>query len=286
MKNLLSLLLPFFSIIVQAQDPYDGAYGKQLCQFPKETILEQPQVELIFDYIASDPEINTSREEYRILLIGREYALFKDYNQYRLDSLFQHRDKSKITNKDYHDIRYATVPWAKSPYILKNMKEGTMLVRDRISPDNYFYDEGIIDFHWKMEDGTKTVCGHTCQKATCAFRGRNWTAWYAVDIPQSQGPWKFGGLPGLIMLVEDSLREHVFTVVSIRKGTKDYMISRIEGEYDFKTNREWFIKTQRKMMEDPLGYMQSTGLVIQNPDGSKAKLPKKRLYVFNPIEKE
>ena len=64
------------------------------------------------------------------------------------------------------------------------------------------------------------------------------------------------------------------------------MISRIEGEYDFKTNREWFIKTQRKMMEDPLGYMQSTGLVIQNPDGSKAKLPKKRQYVFNPIEKE
>jgi len=285
MKNLLSLLLPFFSIIVQAQDPYDGAYGKQLCQFPKETILEQPQVELIYDYIASDPEINTSREEYRILLIGREYALFKDYNQYRLDSVFQHRDKSKITNKEYHDIRYATVPWAKSPYILKNIKEGTMLVRDRISPDNYFYDEGIIDFHWKMEDGTKTVCGHTCQKATCTFRGRNWTAWYAVDIPQSQGPWKFGGLPGLIMLVEDSQREHVFTVVSIRKGTKDYMISRIEGEYDFKTNREWFIKTQRKMMEDPLGYMQSTGLVIQNPDGSKAKLPKKRQYVFNAIEK-
>lgn len=282
MRYYIFILSVTISLIALAQDPYDGPYGKKIARLPKETILEQPQMELIYYYIISDPEINESREEYRILLIGRNYTLFKDYDMFRVDSILQHSGRSNVTNKEYHDI-YRKYPGS-SPYILKNIKAGTMLIRDRISPDNYFYDEGIIDFHWKLEEGTKTVCGHICQKATCTFRGRDWTAWYAMDIPQSQGPWKFGGLPGLIMLVEDSKREHVFTVTSIRKGSKDYMISRIEGEYDFKTNREWFLKTQRKMMEDPLGYMHSAGVLLPNPDGSKPQLPSRPF--FNPLEKE
>lgn len=271
-----------FCLSTNAQSVYDGDYGRRICELPKETILEQPITEYIYKYLSSDPEINESREEYKILLLGRKYTLYKDYNRYRLDSLFQHRDKSKVTNKEYHE-QFWKFP-SKSSYILKDLSENNMLVLDRISPDNYYYNEDIINFHWTMKDEIRTVCDHTCQKATCTFRGRDWTAWYAVDIPQSQGPWKFSGLPGLIMLVEDSNREHIFTIVGIRKGTKDCMISRIESEYYFKTNREWFLKTQKKMMEDPLGYIQSTGVAIQNLDGTNAKLPRRPF--FNPIEKE
>jgi len=282
---LLSLLVISVANAQSNYDPvYDGEYGKQIAKLPKEIILEEPLMEYIYYYLVSDPEINKSEDEYKILLVGRDYTLYKEYNRYRLDSLLQHRDISKVTNKEYRDLFWKYVP--SPPHILKNKTEGLIWVYDRISPDTYYYEENTPDFHWKLEDGTRTVCGHTCQKATCSFRGREWTAWYAVDIPMSQGPWKFGGLPGLIMQVEDSKREHVFTAVSIRKGSKDCMISRKESEWYFKTNREWFLKTQRKMMEDPLGYMQSAGVLVKNPDGTIPKLPKKRLYAFNPIEKE
>ena len=288
MKQITILLSLLVISVANAQSNYDpvndGEYGKQIAQLPKEIILEEPQMECIYRYLASDPVINESREEDQILAVGKKYTLYKNYNQYRLDSVFQHLDISKITNKQYYDIKYKTVPWVKSHYILKDNKGGIMLICGRISPDNYLYDENIINFRWKMIDESRSICGHTCQKATCSFRGRDWTAWYAIDIPMSQGPWKFGGLPGLILQVEDSKREHVFTAVSIRKGSKDCMISRKESEWYFKTNREWFIKTERKMMEDPLGYMQSAGVLVKNPDGTIPKLPRRPF--FNPIEKE
>ena len=241
-------------------------------------------MEYIYYYLVSDPVINKSKDGYEILLVGRKHTLYKEYVRYQLDSILQHRDRNKVTNKEYRDLfrKYPGDP----PYILKDVSKNIMWIYDRISPDTYYYEEPLIDFHWKTEDGTRNVCGYTCQKATCSFRGRNWTAWYAVDIPQSEGPWKFRGLPGLIMQIEDSKREHVFTVVGIRKGSKACMISRKDSEWYFKTNRKWFLKTQRKMMEDPMGYMQSTGVLLSNPDGSIPKLPKKRLFVFNPIEKE
>jgi len=44
-------------------------------------------------------------------------------------------------------------------------------------------------------DDTLTVAGYVCQKATCLFRGRDYTAWFSNDIPISNGPWKFGGFP-------------------------------------------------------------------------------------------
>lgn len=50
-------------------------------------------------------------------------------------------------------------------------------------------------------------------KATCTFRGREYTAWFCVDIPISNGPWKFGGLPGLILKVYD--KDHLFVFESI-----------------------------------------------------------------------
>ena len=267
-----------------AQSVFDGPYGKKIHNFPKETILEQPQIEYIYYHLTCDPLINESREDYEILMVGKSYILFKDYGRYQLDSLFQHRDKRKVTNKEYHDEFWRNKKGSTSTYILKSLKDKNMWVYDRISPDTYYYEENTPDFHWKLEDGTRTVCGHTCQKATCSFHGRDWTAWYAMDIPQSQGPWKFSGLPGLIMLVEDSKREHIFKIVSIRKGSKDCMISRMEAEWDFRTNREWFVKTQKRMMEDPLGYIQSTGVILQSPDGKSNKLPRRPF--FNPIEKE
>lgn len=47
------------------------------------------------------------------------------------------------------------------------------------------------------------------------FRGRHWLAWYS-DLPISEGPWKFCGLPGMILRIEDSNHEHLFTAISIR----------------------------------------------------------------------
>ncbi|WPC12057.1 GLPGLI family protein [Riemerella anatipestifer] len=40
---------------------------------------------------------------------------------------------------------------------------------------------------------------HTCFKANLKFHGRNYTAWYAQDLPISDGPYKFLGYQVLFL---------------------------------------------------------------------------------------
>lgn len=55
-----------------------------------------------------------------------------------------------------------------------------------------------------MHEDTTTILNIVCQKATMEFRGREYTAWFTMDIPINDGPWKLYGLPGLILKAEDS----------------------------------------------------------------------------------
>ena len=284
---LIFLLLSHLNVNAQKKFPFGETYGKQKCELPKETILEQAQMEFIYNHLTLDPEINKTDEEYDILMVGKTYCLYKGYFQHRLDSVLQQLDRNNITNREYFDI-YSKIDNEKmrsDSYIITHNFSGKIEVHENMTPDYYLYEEPLIDFKWKLVEDTRKVCGHTCNKATCTFRGRKWAAWYAVDIPQSQGPWKFSGLPGMILLIEDSKREHVFTAISIRTGTKNCLISQFDHG-DFKTNRKWFNKAKKDHELNFFNNVRTTGVTIKNADGSDVQQPKKRPFVFNPIEKE
>jgi GLPGLI family protein len=55
---------------------------------------------------------------------------------------------------------------------------------------------------WQMHAEKKNILGFNCQLATGYFKGSKYAAWFTTDIPYMDGPWKFNGLPGLIMEVE------------------------------------------------------------------------------------
>ena len=73
-------------------------------------------------------------------------------------------------------------------------------------------------FDWQLVEGDSIVCGYLCHKAQTTFRGRTWTAWYTLDLPYNDGPWKLCGLPGLILHAQDSTRQFIFDCTSIEKG--------------------------------------------------------------------
>ena len=80
---------------------------------------------------------------------------------------------------------------------------------------NAYYTEPYPLQQWKMGAETQTILGHRCQKATCHWRGRDFVAWFAPDIPVKAGPWKFGGLPGLILKLQDTAGVYRFEAVQI-----------------------------------------------------------------------
>ena len=80
---------------------------------------------------------------------------------------------------------------------------------------NVLIDEPIPTFNWDIKTTTKTLGKYQVQLATTSFRGRQYEAWFAPELPLPLGPWKFGGLPGLILEVYDAQRLFLFEATAI-----------------------------------------------------------------------
>ena len=80
---------------------------------------------------------------------------------------------------------------------------------------------------WSLHPEVQTILGYRCQRATCHWRGRDFEAWFTTDIPVKLGPWRFNGLPGLILKVYDTDHFYTFEAVSIKKSDTPIML------YDF-----------------------------------------------------
>jgi len=125
--------------------------------------------------------------------------------------------------------------------------------------DNGRYTEPWPLMKWTLGKETQTILGHRCQKATCRFRGRDFVAWFAADIPIKGGPWKFGGLPGCILKVYDTQKIYVWEAVAIERG-KFQITQYPEKLYPIvKRDRIW--KLQRRYVED---YWESVGVLWQD----------------------
>ena len=70
---------------------------------------------------------------------------------------------------------------------------------------------------WNIMNERKEILSYPVQKATVDFGGRKWTAWFTTKIPFSDGPYKFSGLPGLIIELSDATKSHHYELVGIKK---------------------------------------------------------------------
>lgn len=103
--------------------------------------------------------------------------------------------------------------------IYKNRPKNKVFSLDQFSNnpvDLVVLMEDLVFNNWKLENDTLMVLGYLCYKASTNFRGRDYTAWYTIDIPINDGPWKFYGLPGLILKVEDSQKIFNFKAIGLQ----------------------------------------------------------------------
>lgn len=113
---------------------------------------------------------------------------------------------------------------------------------------NSYYEEPTPVQQWEIKSDTATLCGYRCQKAVCRFRGRDFTAWFTSQIPLRYGPWKLGGLPGLILKVTEKDHLYSFECVKIEKKKKPLMKDAYKN-YN-KMDKEKVQKLQRGIIED------------------------------------
>ncbi len=107
----------------------------------------------------------------------------------------------------------------------------------------YRYTEPWPSMQWTLKDEKQTICGYQCQKATCHWRGRDYVAWFTSAIPLKSGPWKFGGLPGLIMKIYDTKHLYTWEAVAVENGS--FPIYQLDERRFKDSERKKVLKMQR-----------------------------------------
>lgn len=117
--------------------------------------------------------------------------------------------------------------------IYKNRKTQTVTSIYNAFVDNIMCEQKINEFNnWKITEEIDSIFGYPCQKAVVSYGGRNYTAWFTMDIPVNDGPWKFFGLPDLILKVTDNDNLFQFLAVGLQQYKGDVEIVRDKVDYE------------------------------------------------------
>lgn len=164
--------------------------------------------------------------------------------------------------------------------ILKDFEKQELIYSEVIgvNADNLGYTEKLPLFNWEIGNEKKKILGYSCIKATVKHRKRNYIAWFTNEIPFQDGPYKFSGLPGLIVEIYDDKSNFIFTLQSFVKAKKDIL-------YDTKitfTKREKILqaKLDNYYNSDVTYYIPNQNIYRNLKDSRREKI------VFNPIELE
>ncbi len=237
MKVILYLLLSSLTVRAAAREP----------------VLDRAHMKCLYRYVYTfDTLKNELRDDLLILQIGKEVSKCYSYYTFQCDSLQSTPDGAKVWSELFRratekDGIYGDFPHVRmSTYVYKNYPTGQMTITDRISLQDYCYVDSLHAQTWTMGDSTREVLGYTCQQATADFRGRRWTAWFATDIPVSDGPWKLGGLPGLILEAYDEGQQYTFTAVGLERVAEEPIVfTRRGGKNGYRTvDRRAFLKAK------------------------------------------
>ncbi|WP_370897229.1 GLPGLI family protein [Chryseobacterium gossypii] len=107
-------------------------------------------------------------------------------------------------------------------------------------------------FVWEIQSDKEKIGEYHVQKAETDFAGRKWIAWFTTDIPIQDGPYKFHGLPGLIIKIEDTGKNHSYELVGIKniKGETAYPELNSKAK-ETVLNRQKFKEVFREYRRDP-----------------------------------
>lgn len=201
----------------------------------------------LLEYQSDSANKESINFEDMILFIGDSVSVFQSMNSYLRDSVMRN------TQFNNASVALASLSGYRTNFayrLFKNYPRREMSFIDRIPPHNYFLIEQPMNlFGWKIVKDTATISGYHCQKATAHFAGRDYIAWFTTEIPLSEGPYKFNGLPGLIIEISDTRKQYIFKLTSLERIKKGIRIEFPERNY-IRTTQKKFDKAYRDFIEN------------------------------------
>lgn len=226
------------------------------------------------------------------LLLLASFTQAQNY-RYIYDVIYKKDSTSEImtkenynldTNKD--EILYYTRDYFIADSLInnnipfpKNSKLNTSNIQRHKPGSNDFEDYDLLENTilklqtkdsqlWKLTDEKKQINQLKVQKATSRWGGRNWTAWFCEELPFQEGPYKFRGLPGLIVELYDDKGNYRFELVKSEKINTSDGNQFIAAAKQMGTSVTWekYKSSKLKYYESPVNFIKNAMGTSQNSE--------------------
>jgi GLPGLI family protein len=153
--------------------------------------------------------------------IGKEGSNFYSRDVYVSDSTMNAYFEKQIQTTGSMNVDTKIMSQRKGSMrynIFKSYPEFKISTKTRMGMDAYKVAEDR-KMAWNILKEKQKIGEFNTQKASTEFAGRKWIAWFSTELPFQDGPYKFYGLPGLIVKLEDAAKTHQFELVGVSKYT-------------------------------------------------------------------
>lgn len=229
------------------------------------------------EYLSDSTNIFNKKSEDFTLFVESGKSYFVSDNFVKHDSIVKAISKTL-------DFNFSNTP---------NTRFKTVIIKDNEAKNLTFYDNFLKYFfryketpkiEWKLINEKSKIGTFNCSKAVADYGGRTWEAWYTEEIPISDGPYKFKGLPGLIVKINDTENNYNYELISIKKKSRPNNVIFSE-EYLNKhksISKEDYVKALKNINENFINELSASGLIVAPESVEMVKANNKKRN--NPIE--
>ena len=219
------------------------------------------------------------RNEEMLLFLMEDVSVFLSYNNYLAIEQYKSFSSVEDMRQTLQSPGEQTPPTRFRYQIFKNYPEGKITKINSIMGDFFKYRQSLNAFDWELTSETSEMNGFKVQKATTEYGGRTWVAWFTPDIPYNDGPYKFNGLPGLILETRDTRDHYVFELVSVERPEEPMFIEFPERNY-IETTKKKFFRARQSFHDDIISRASEAGLSIESQQTAAENLRRRN----NPLE--
>ena len=204
------------------------------------------EIKYLYSFVRDTTNLNEKIEEVMVLDLNSTASIYYS-NAFlqRRKSLETELANAKATGR-MAEINTGNLAKPKVDYLVFRDKDKTT-VTSRIGRDFFSFATEPLKWNTHYKD-EKEILGYKCKKATITFNKRQYVAWYTNGIPISEGPYRFKGLPGTILEIQDINGYDKFKAIEIIK--KQVEISSIQN--GIPVTRNEYLKKREEFKNNPI----------------------------------
>jgi len=232
-----------------------------------------------YKFIPDSTNVEDMKTEMMFLDTSKDGSKYYSYTVFNSDSLMKVDLEKQLAATGSINVRSDMQKGSVRYSVTKTYPDYKTNLHRRLSMDAYSISDDR-KINWKISSEKEKIGEWSAQKAEADFAGRHWMAWFSTEIPIQDGPYKFHGLPGLIVKIEDKTGSHKLELRGIKNIQGDLNINVFEAK-EIAINSKQFQKVIKEYENDPtkgIKQMQMGGatIVMTGKDGTTSKIAKEQ----------